>query len=95
MFGTDTCLHKTPVVHVILNVIEVEQVYQHNYLRVFFDPALTCNKQGDIICAKLAQRIGILRWVRDYLDLRVATMMYKALILPIFDYCNIIVGKGI
>ena len=93
IFGTHKCLHKTPVVHVKLNGVELEHVYQYKYLGLLFDPALTWDKHADVLCAKLAQRIGVLRWVRDYLDLRVATMMYNTLILAIFDYCNIIVGK--
>jgi hypothetical protein len=70
------------------------KVYQYKYLGLLFDPALTLDKHAEVLCGKLAQRIGVLRRVRSYLDLRVATMMYNALILPVFDYCNIVVGKG-
>ncbi len=34
------------------------------------------------------------RRVREYLDKNTATMMYNALILPLFDYCNIVIGNG-
>ena len=100
MFGTHKCLHKTSVVHVKLNGVELEQVYQYKYFGLLFYHAFTWDKHADILCAELAERIGILRWVRNSsvpskndLDLWMAWKMYNALILPIFDYCNTIVSN--
>ena len=42
------------------------------------------------MCNKIKQRTGILRRARPFIDQKVALMLYNALILPLFDYCDVV-----
>ncbi len=41
MIDTHKHLRKTPVIHVKLNGVELEQLYEYKYMGLLFDPALT------------------------------------------------------
>ena len=94
MFGTHKRLHKTENVSIELNNTELENVQQYKYLGVWLDPHLSWEHHAQVLCSKLAERIGVLRRVRGYLDREISKMLYNTLILPIFDYCNIVIGNG-
>ncbi len=68
------CLHNTPVVYVKLNKCTSINTWHSS----FISASLGINTQIYVICAKLAHRIGVLRQVRDYLDLGVVIMMHIA-----------------
>ena len=46
----------------------------------------------DNLIKKVNQRIGVLRRIKHCLDLRTRCVLYKALILPLFDYADTIWG---
>ena len=42
--------------------------------------------------SKINQRLGLLRRIKDYLDLNTRCMLYTSLVLPLFDYGDVIWG---
>ncbi len=75
-------------------MIELEEVMEYRYLGILFDPTLTLQNHADKPCDKISKCLGVFKWVRDYLNKDVSTMMYNAFILPLCDNCNIVIGNG-
>ena len=43
----------------------------------------------DYVCKKVVSRVSILGCIRRFVTKEAATLVHNALILPLFDYCNI------
>ena len=59
------------------------------YLGVVFDNFMTWKAHADYVCKKVASRVSILGRVRSFVTKEAATLVHNALILPLFDYCDI------
>ncbi len=94
VFGTHQRLKSSPDSRVVLDGNEIQRVYEYKYLGLLFDPTLSWEKHAEVMCNKISKRLGVLRKVRDYLDRKTAHMLYNALVLPLFDYCDIVLGQG-
>ena len=46
----------------------------------------------DVICMKINQRIGLIRRIRNLLRLQTRGTLYNNLILPLFDYGDVVWG---
>ena len=73
----------------------LEQVSLFKYLGLWFDLKLTWAAGIDKICSKVSQRIGILYRTRSYINPGIANKIYKALILPVMYYGDIIWSTGV
>ena len=62
-------------------------------LGVHIDQELSFNDQVDYVCKKLAQRIGTLRSVRNYLPFNERLIFYNAIIEPVMMYGSLIWGS--
>ena len=67
--------------------ISCETTFQ--YLGVVFDNFMTWKAHADYVCKKVASRVSILGRVRSFVTKEAATLVHNALILPLFDYCDI------
>ena len=75
--------------------IENKKVLQEtsfNYLGVTLSSDLTWHNHIDNMIAKINQRLGVLRRVKEFLDLDMRCVLYTSLILPLFDYGDTIWG---
>ena len=54
-----------------------------------FDNSTTWKAHADYVCKKVASRVSILGLVRSFVTKEAATLVHNALILPLFDYCDI------
>ena len=59
------------------------------YLDVVFDNFMTWKAHADYVCKKVASRVSILGRIRSFVTKEAATLVHNALILPLFDYCDI------
>ena len=59
------------------------------YERVVFDNFMTWKAHADYVWKKVASRVSILGRVRSFVTKEAATLVHNALILPLFDYCDI------
>ena len=57
-----------------------------NYLGVTLSSDLTWHNHIDNMITKINQRLGVLRRVKEFLDLDTRCVLYTSLILPLFDY---------
>ena len=54
-----------------------------------FDNFMTWKAHTDYVCKKVASRVSILGRVTSFVTKEAATLVHNALILPLFDYCDI------
>ena len=59
------------------------------YLGVVFDNFMTWKAHADYVCKKVATRVMILGRVRGFVTKEASILVYNAIILPLFDYCDI------
>ena len=50
---------------------------------------MTGKAHADYVCKKVASRVSILGSVRSFVTKEAAALLHNALILPLFDYCDI------
>ena len=60
------------------------------YLGVILDDHLTFDEHITYILTKSFKKLGILRHARDYLGRKTKILLYKSLILPHLDYCDLV-----
>ena len=68
----------------------IERVYSFKYLGVLLDEFLSFNEHIDYLLNKANKKLGILRKVRKCLNKSLSLTLYKSLVLPHFDYCDIV-----
>ncbi len=71
---------------------KVLQESSFNYLGVTLSSDLTWNEHIENITTKINQRLGVLRRIKEYLDLNTRRVLYTSLVLRLFDYGDVIWG---
>ena len=71
---------------------KVSQETSFKYLGVTLSSDLTWHNHIDNMIAKINQRLGVLRRVKEFLDLETRCVLYTSLVLPLFDYGDTIWG---
>ena len=64
---------------------KVSQETSFKYLGVTLSSDLTWHNHIDNMIAKINQRLGVLRRVKEFLDLETRCVLYTSLVLPLFD----------
>ena len=72
----------------------LDNVDQFKYLGIWLDPSLSWSFHIDKLVSKINQRIGLLRRVRNILPKATLNLLFKSLILPHFDYCDVVWGNA-
>ena len=68
----------------------VKRVQTTKYLGIHLDENLKWNEHVDKLCSKVNRSISGLKQARDYVPLDVLNTIYKSLIQPVFDYCDVV-----
>ena len=84
-------LIKTPKIQ--LGNVPIKQVEFTKSLGVTIDETLSWDKQVDCICAKISKAITGLKLARPFVPQHVLILIYNALVLPLFDYCDVVWGN--
>ena len=90
VFGSRVKLQNTPKLNLSINNKPIEQVTGFKYLGLFLDDKLTFNSHVDYIHSKAVKKLGIIRKARNFLDRSPSIILYKSLVLPHLDYCDIV-----
>ena len=69
---------------------KIERVSSMKYLGVILDEFLTFDEHINYILTKSSKKLGILRRARDYLNKNTKILLYKSLVLPHLDYCDLV-----
>ena len=78
----------SPVVSI--NGTPVNQVLTSKSLGVFIDANLTWGSHFERLAKKIASGIAAIKRVRQFVPPATLHLIYKALIQPHFDYCNVV-----
>ena len=90
LFGSRVRLKNSRCPRLIINNVNIDFVHQYKYLGVILDPHLTFNKHLNNIIKITAHKINLLSKVRQYLTESASLTIYKTMILPYFDYGDIL-----
>lgn len=58
------------------------------------DPSRTWSVNIDKLASKVNKRVGLLRRVRNILPQKTLNLLYKTLVIPHFDYCDVVWGNA-
>jgi len=72
----------------------LDQVDKFKYLGVIIDNMLKWHDHCDHLNKKLAQIIGVMKYLKHYLDREALLTSYKALFLPHIQYCSTVWDQG-
>ena len=72
------------------NPTRVEEVDSFKYLGVWIDKNLSWSSHIDHISKKISQRLGVLSRCRKVITQDTALLLYNALVLPLFDYADVV-----
>ena len=89
-FGSRNTLNKLNEITLSIDGQKLEQVQNFKYLGLMMDEALTFESHINYICKKANQKNGVLRKIRKYLTQKLCLMLYKSLVIPHFDYVDVI-----
>ena len=67
---------------------QLEQCSTFKYLGIVLDSNLNFNAHAEYMKSKTIGKIRLLGRVRNTIDRDTAELLYKTLILPIYDYCD-------
>ncbi len=88
LFGTQPQLSTFQDVSVTHRGLVLEKCYKFKYLGVMLDSRLTFEEHAIYMKSKTIGKIKLLGRIRHIIDRETAVMLYKTLILPIYDYCD-------
>ena len=89
-FGTKQRIKKCRNIKVALLNTFIQQVPSYKYLGVSLDSNLTFNLQIQMTYKKVSHKLYVLSKIRQFLNTKSAILIYKSMILPYFDYGDII-----
>ena len=72
--------------------MDLERVNLFKYLGVYLDSCLTFDDHIDWAFKKSSMKLGAIRKIRHNLDRATTLLLYKSLVLPLIDYCDIVYG---
>ena len=75
-----------------INDTPIEQVEEHKLLDLVIDQHLTWQSHLDYICAKVAQRLALLRRFKSFLSTDDRLVFHRAMVAPLYEYGCIIWG---
>ena len=93
VIGKD-CNNDLAIPSIKLNGMKIENVHNYNYLGVIIDDKLSFDDMVDAKYNKINVRIHQLGKLRKYINSEIAQVIYKQMILPLFDYADFMVESA-
>ena len=90
MFGTRQQISKIGEINIRHGNDNLERVHSYKYLGVKLDPNLNFSTHCEYVRSKAFGKIRTLGQTRQFLDTNTSLMLYKTLVLPIFEYADFI-----
>ena len=90
LFGSRVRLKHTRCPKLSIDNTNIDFVHQYKYLGVILDPHLTFNKHLNNIIKITSHKINLLSKIKQYLTESASLTIYKSMILPYFDYGDIL-----
>ena len=94
MFGTRYKIKKAKEVNILVEGVTLQIVQTYKYLGITLDSTLTFNYHVRTVTNMISYKANLLAKVRKFLHEEVAIKIYKSMILPYFDYGDVIYGSA-
>ena len=91
-FGSRHQLKKHRGSHLFINGKEIMKVPSFKYLGIMLDPTLTFNLQIGQTCSSVGHKMYMLCKIKRYLNKGSMISVYKSMVLPFFDYGDVIIS---
>ena len=88
------CKNDLAIPSIKLNGLKNENVHDYNYLGVIIDDKLSFDDMVDAKYKKINVRIHQLGKLRKYVNSEIAQVIYKQMILPLFEYADFMVESA-
>ena len=89
-FGTKQRIKKFKTMKLSILGSPLQQVPSYKYLGVILDTSLSFNLQIQLTTNKVSHKLYVLSKIRQFLTEKSAILIYKTMILPYFDYGDIV-----
>ena len=90
LFGTVKRLSMNDELRIDLQGKPIKNVTSYKYLGVYLDRGLTFIEHINRLKMKIAKWLGALTRSRPFLTSYAAIKVYTAMVLPVFDYCDVV-----
>ena len=90
VFGRKGCREKLNEVKIRYGNTRIEEVTQYNYLGINLDQTLKYDNHAKAIIQRASDKIRYLKRIRKFITSAAALNIYKNMILPIFEYGDIL-----
>ena len=90
VFGSRHMLQDKPDLNLKISGQKIERVSVMKYLGVLLDDTLTFEDHIQYVVDKATKKLGILRKSREFLPRNTSILLYKSLVLPHIDYCDLV-----
>ena len=92
VFGSQQKLAKVNQISLEINECQIDGEDSFKYLGVILHKNMTWLEHIDHLNTKVCQRLGVLRRVKHLLPRDARIILYNSLILPLFDYADVVWG---
>lgn len=79
-------------ISIIVNNVQLDRVGPLNYLEVIFNESLAWTHNLENLPSKVNKRLGLPKRIRHLLPISARLLLYNTIVLPVFDYTDIIWG---
>ena len=94
LFGTSKRVKKVGQFQLCIKGKPLQRVPSYKYLGMTLDSALTYKQHLASVVRAVSHKIYVLSRVRKYLSTRSALLIYKTMVLPFFDYADVIYNNA-
>ncbi len=93
LIGLYGCVTKNTQITVKFNDQIIEQILSAKLWGIHIDSNLTWEEHYNYICKKISQKIGVLKYVRDYVKYDILQMVHNSIVLSHMYYESIVWGR--
>ena len=94
LFGSNRILSKCNQLNLKVNGRNIQHVQSTKYLGMLLDPNLRWNLHIENMCTRISKLVRLLSRLRYTINFSNLKIVYNAIILPIFDYGDVIYGTA-
>ena len=94
VFGSRSRVKKAKNISLSINNMQIQRVPNYKYLGFMMDPVLSFSNHISTLLCTIAHKAYILSRIRRFITEYSALRIYKAMLLPYFDYADIVYDKA-
>ena len=94
IFGTRSKVKKAKIVKLSLQNAQLQQVPSYKYLGFTLDSVLSYSNHISVLLNTIAHKAYVFSKIRRFITEYSAIKMFKSMILPYFDYADIVYDKA-